>query len=276
VTPAARRSAASYAIRHYSVSERRGCGLLEIARSTKRYRPRRRDDEAALRQRLRELAAERSRFGYRRLGALLRRDGWRVNHKRVHRLYRAERLSLRRKQRKRLRRARPPSQAPTRVNQRWSMDFVSDAIAGQRPFRAFALVDDYTRECLAIEADTSLGGQRVVRVLERVAAERGRPAALLSDNGPEFRSRVMEAWSLENRVEHEFIEPGKPVQNAFVESFNGRLREECLNVNWFTSLADARRKLEAWRQDYNGQRPHSSLAYQTPSEFAQRELGEAA
>jgi putative transposase len=260
----------------HSMSERRVCRLLKLPRSTKRYEPRRRTDEAELRKRLRELAAERPRFGYRRLGALLAREGRDVNHKRVHRLYRAEGLSLRRKKRKRLRRSAPPAVALTRGNQRWSMDFVSDAIAGLRPFRVFALVDDYTRECLALEADTSLSGERVKRVLDHVAIERGRPAAMLSDNGPEFTSRVLEAWALENRVRQDFIEPGKPQQNAYVESFNGRLREECLNTQWFTSLADARRKLEAWRQDYNHERPHSSLGYQTPVEAARSAHREAA
>lgn len=260
----------------YSISERLACRLLRLPRSTKRYAPRVRADEAAVRKRLVELAAERPSFGYRRLGALLRREGRRVNDKRVHRLYRAEGLSLRRKRRKRLRRGGAPSTAPTRKNQRWSMDFVSDAVAGKRSFRAFALVDDYTRECLAIEADTSLTGERVRRVLERVAAERGCPRALLSDNGPEFTSRVLEAWAFERKVRQEFIEPGKPTQNAFIESFNGRLREECLNRSWFTSLADARRQLETWRIDYNTERPHSSLAYRTPAEFAGGELHQAA
>ena len=163
-----------------------------------------------------------------------------MNHKRIERVYREEGLCLRRKSRKRLRREGPPSAAPTRRNQRWSMDFICNAVAGKRSFRAFTLVDDYTRECLAIEADTSIGG-------ERVAAARGCPKASLSDNGPEFTSRVVEAWSLERGVRHEFIESGKPVQNAFIESFNGRLREECLNTSWFTSFADTRRQLEAWR-----------------------------
>ena len=156
------------------------------------------------------------------------------------------------------------------------MDFVSDAVAGKRSFRAFTLVDDYTRECLAIEADTSITGERVTRVLDRVTAERGCPKALLSDNGPEFTSWAMEAWGLNRKLRHEFIEPGKPVQNAFIESFNGRLREECLNRSWFTSLADARRQLEAWRNDYNNERPHSSLGYRTPMEFAAGLLEEAA
>jgi len=146
---------------------------------------------------------------------------------------------------------------------------IHDAVAGRRSFRAFALVDDYTRECLAIEADWSLSGERVRRVLERLIDDRGRPETVRSDNGPEFLSRVLEAWTLEQRIEHDFIDPGKPTQNAFIESFNGRLREECLNTDWFLSLKDARRTLEAWRRDYNDERPHSSLGYRTPTEFAQ-------
>ncbi len=223
-----------------------------------------------MRRRLRQLAAQRPRFGYRRLAALLRREGWSANHKRVHRLYCSERLGLHRKARKRLRRETPPLVVAERVNQRWSMDFIHDSTAAQRPFRAFALVDDFRRECLAIEAATSLTGERVKRVLDRVIADRGRPEAMLSDNAPEFTSRVLEACSLERKIRHDFIEPGKPHQNGFLESFNGRLREECLNTPWFSSLADARRKLEAWRNDYNHERPHSSLDYLTPAEFAQR------
>lgn len=156
------------------------------------------------------------------------------------------------------------------------MDFVFDAVAGQRSFRAFTLVRDYTRDFLAIEADTSLTGERVRRVLECVAAERGCPRAVLSDSGREFTSCVLESWAFERKIRQEFIEPGKPTQNPFIESFNGRLREECLNRRWFTSLADARNQLEAWRVDYNTERPHSSLAYRTPAEFASRKLHEAA
>ena len=266
----------NHVIEHHHRSERKVCGLIRLARSTKRYRARPRTDEQALRKRLRELAAARPRFGYRRLTALLRREGRHVNPKRVHRLYREEGLALGRKTRRKLRRAGTPSTAPGHVNERWSMDFVSDRLASGRSFRNLTLVDDYTRECLAIEVDTSLGGARVRRVLERVVAERGSPGAILSDNGPEFQSRAVEAWSLEAKVRHDFIEPGKPVQNAFIESFNGRFREECLNTHWFTNLADAKDKIAAWREDYNTQRPHSSLGYQTPREFARGECEEAA
>ena len=262
----------NHVIEHHHRSERKACGLIRLARSTQRYRERPRADEQALRKRLRELAAERPRFGYRRLTALLRREGRCVNPKRVLRLYREEGLALRRK----TRRAGTPSASPQRVNQRWSMDFVSDALASGRSFRNLTLVDDFTRECLAIEVDTSLGGARVRRVLERVVAERGGPEAILSDNGPQFQSRAVEAWTLEAKVSHDFIEPGKPVQNAFIESFNGRFREECLNTHWFPHLADAQGKIAAWREDYNTQRPHSSLGYQTPREFARGECEEAA
>lgn len=255
------------------MSERHACRLLVIGRSTKRYRARGRAREQELRRRLRALALERPRFGYRRLRVLLAREGREANHKLVYRLYRAEGLMVRRRRRKRLARGlRISAAAPERRNERWSMDFVSDCIAGGRPIRALTMVDDHTRECLAIEVDTSLGGMRVRRVLERVIGERGRPEAIVVDNGPEFRGRLLAGWSEERRVRLEFIEPGKPSQNAFIESFNGRLREECLNANWFLSLADARRKIAAWRKDYNEQRPHSSLGYLPPCQFAQAAL----
>jgi putative transposase len=209
------------------------------------------------------------RFGYRRLTAMLAQTGSSANHKRVYRLYCEEGLSMRIRQRRRIRwtgAAKRP--AATRANQRWSIDFVSDCVSNGRLIRMLTMVDDYTRECPAVEVDTSLGGLRVRRVLDRVVAERGLPEAIVLDNGPEFRGRALAAWSEERGVRLEFIQPGKPMQNAYVESFNGRLRDECLNANWFTSLNDARRKIEEWRQDYNQQRPHSSLAYLSPAAFA--------
>ena len=223
----------------------------------------------SLRQRLRSLALERPRFGYRRLGALLAQEGQKANSKCVYRLYRAEGLVVRRRRRKRLARGTGiPAALPQRSNQRWSMDFVSDCTAGGRTIRALTLLDDYTRECLAIEVDTSLGGVRVRRVLESVLGQRGKPEAIVVD-GPEFRGRALAGWSEERRVRLQFIDPGKPMQNCFIESFNGRLREECLNANWFVTLADARRKIEAWRRDYNQERPHCSLGYLAPRQFAQ-------
>jgi len=252
----------------YSMSERHACRLMGLARSTKRYRLRRPGRDAELRQRLRELAAKRMRFGYRRLAVLLARAGTRVNHKRVYRLYREERLAMRARHRRRLRWSGQAVKAAKKRNQRWSLDFVSDCLATGRVIRALTVVDDYTRECPAIEVDTSLGGMRVRRVLDRIAADRGVPEVMVTDNGPEFRSRALAAWSEQHGVRLQFIEPGKPVQNAYVESFNGRLRDECLNANWFVTLQDARRKIEAWRRDYNEQRPHSSLGYVAPQEFA--------
>jgi putative transposase len=255
--------------KQYEMSERHACRLMGIARSTKRYRARGAERETQLRQRLRSLAMERPRFGYRRLGALLEREGQKANHKCIYRLYRAEGLVVRRRRRKRLLRGTGvPATLPERSNQRWSMDFVSDCTAAGRTIRALTLVDDYTRECLAIEVDTSLGGMRVRRVLERVLEKRGKPEVIVVDNGPEFRGRALAGWSEERRVRLQFIAPGKPMQNCFIESFNGRLREECLNANWFLTLADARRKIEAWREDYNEIRPHSSLGYLAPQQFA--------
>jgi putative transposase len=240
-----------------------------VARSTHRYRSRGGEGDAALRTRLKELAAKRMRFGYRRLTAMLAREGMRANHKRVYRLYREEGLAMRIRQRRRIRWsgvvARPAASKP---NQRWSMDFVSDCVSTGTVIRMLTVVDDCTRECPVIEVDTSLGGLRVRRVLDRIASARGLPEAIVVDNGPEFRGRALSAWSEERGVRLEFIQPGKPVQNAFVESFNGRLRDECLNAHWFTSLNDAKRKIETWRRDYNEQRPHSSLEYMPPAEFA--------
>jgi putative transposase len=257
----------------YEMSERHACRLLGLARSTHRYRAQRSKRDAGLRARLKELAAKRMRFGYRRLTAMLVREGISVNHKRVYRLYREEGLAMRIRQRRRIgwTSARTGPVA-TKPNQRWSIDFVSDCVSTGRVIRMLTVVDDCTRECPAIEVDTSLGGLRVRRVLDRIASERGLPEAIVLDNGPEFRGRALAAWSEERRVRLEFIQPGKPAQNAYAESFNGRLRDECLNASWFTTLSDARRKIETWRQDYNDQRPHSSLNYLPPAEFARKQL----
>ena len=247
------------------MSERHACRLLGLGRSTHRYRARKPERDRALRAQLKELAARRMRFGYRRLTAMLMRAGVPANHKRVYRLYREEGLMMRIRQRRRIRWTGAVSKAvATRPNQRWSMDFVSDCVSTGKVIRMLTVVDDCTRECPAVEVDTSLGGWRVRRVLDRIASERGLPEAIVLDNGPEFRGRALAAWSEERGVRLEFIQPGKPVQNAYAESFNGRLRDECLNVNWFTSLSDARKKVEAWRQDYNQERPHSSLNYLPP------------
>jgi putative transposase len=256
------------------LSERRACGLIGMNRGSWRYQRKERD-EAALRVRLRELAGERPRFGYRRLYRMLRREKengrakWVVNHKRVYRLYREEGLAMRQRKGKRFRaEARVPLVLPMRANQMWTMDFTRDSLASGRKFRTLNLMDGYTREALWIEVDTSLPGLRVVQVLERVAQERGLPEAIQVDNGPEFISRVVDQWAYAHGVALHFIDPGKPVQNAFIESFNGKFRDECLNQSWHTSLEDARQIIEAWRKDYNTVRPHSSLGYRTPEEYA--------
>lgn len=250
----------------FPFSERRACRLVVVHRSSLRYR--RRPSDAALRERLRELADQRHRFGYRRLHALLRREKWRVNHKRVYRIYREEGLMVRRKRKRSAGIVRVPLVAPERANQGWSMDFLQDTLASGRKFRILTVEDIYTREALAVEVDHSLGGMRVMRVLERLR-ERGRkPEWIVSDNGGEFTSRIVDQWAYEHGVRLAYIEPGKPQQNGYQESFHGKLRDECLNEHWFTSLVDAREKIEAWRVDYNTERPHSSLGYQTPGEFA--------
>jgi putative transposase len=273
VKPAQRRAAVDHAQERFGLSQRRACRLVGAARSTIRYRRRPRGDDAALRAWLRDLAAQRPRFGYRRLHALLRREGVVVNHKRVERLYREEGLAVRRRRRKsptRVLRGRPP--APAGANEQWAMDFLHDAVASGRKIRLLSVIDVFTREALALEVDTSLPGSRVVRVLERLAGERPLPTQLVLDNGPELISRVLEEWAHQHAVALHFIDPGKPMQNAHCESFHGRLRDECLNEHWFLGVADARRIVEDWRHDYNRDRPHSALGYQSPAEFARRTL----
>lgn len=251
----------------HGLSERRACGLVGMQRSSCRYAGRRLE-LSGLRERLRELAQERRRFGYRRLTVLLRREGWTVNPKRVYRMYREEGLGVRRRKRKRIGAVeRQPLAITTRANERWSMDFISDALSEGRKFRSLNIVDDFSRECLSAEVDTSIPGARVVRVLERLREQRGLPQILVTDNGPEFAGRAVDVWAYERGVKLRFIEPGKPVQNAFIESFNGKMRDECLNEHWFGTLGEARQTIEAWRRDYNEVRPHSSLGNRTPQEF---------
>ena len=254
----------------FGVSERRGCAALRFDRRTHRYRSVR-PDQAPLRQRIKEIAEVRIRYGYRRIHVLLRREGWPVNHKRVRRLYREEGLNLRTKRPRRhvmaaRRVERPLAQRPNEI---WAMDFVSDALFNGKRFRALTVVDAYTRECLAIHADQGIKGEQVVDVMDRLLFERGSaPAKIRVDNGPEFISRALDHWAYINRVTLDFSRPGKPTDNAFVESFNGRLRDECLNTHWFLSLDDARAKLEAWRRDFNETRPHTSPGFMTPADEA--------
>jgi putative transposase len=268
VTPAARREAVAHLRVAYEVSERRACSTLGADRTSIRYRSRRPDDDA-IRERLRELAAIRRRFGYRRLHILLRREGIVMNHKKLRRLYREERLQVRRRGgRKRALGTRAPMALPQGPNQRWSLDFVSDAFADGRRFRILAIVDDFTRECLALVPDTSLPGLRVARELDALIATRGRPAMCVSDNGTELTGMAILRWAQETRVEWHYIAPGKPQQNAFIESFNGRLRDELLNETLFASLSHVREALAMWKDDYNTIRPHSALGNLPPEVFA--------
>ena len=244
---------------------------MKIPRMTYRYKSRRNDHD--LRERLLALAREKPRYGYGRLHVLLRRDQQHgqsepINHKRVWRVYRDLGLSVRRTRRKKLQRMLRPRPILTAPNQEWAVDFVSDVAANGRRLRIFSVVDSFTRECLALEVDTSLPSRRVTRALSRIIETRGAPTSVRCDNGPEISSRHFLAWCIERRIDVIHIQPGKPTQNAHVESFHGRLRDECLNTSWFWNLIDARKKIAAWRADYNGQRPHSALKYLTPEEFA--------
>jgi len=219
--------------------------------------------------RLKELAASRPRFGYRRLHMLLRREGWKVNHMLIHRLYCEEGLQVRtRRRRKVAMQPRLSLDQASQVDERWSMDFMADSLATGRGFRTLNVVDDFTRECVAIEVDTSLSGERVTRVLDRAIEQRGKPQSLVMDNGPEFAGRALDAWAYRCGIRLNFIRPGKSIENCFVESFNGKFRDECLNQHWFVALHDGRHEIEKWRRDYNRVRPHSALGNVPPEEYA--------
>jgi putative transposase len=268
VTPAVKRDAVAHLKGAHGMSERRACKAIGCDRMMVRYRSRRGDD-AALRERLRALARERRRFGYRRLLIFLRREGLAINHKRLFRIYREERLMVRKRGgRKRALGTRAPMPVPLVPNDRWSLDFISDQFVCGRRFRILAVFDDCTRECLAAIADTSLSGLRVARELDRLIATRGRSKTIVSDNGTELTSNAILRWAEQARVDWHYIDPGKPVQNAFIESFNGRLRDEFLNETLFTSLMQARQALEDWRCDYNLVRPHSSIGWLAPATYA--------
>lgn len=253
---------------HFLVSQRRICGLLSVAESSCRYVSRK--DDEPLRAKLLEVAREKPRWGYRRLQLKLEEKGLHVNHKRVYRVYREAGLLIRRKRRKRLLRAGFVRPALTGANQEWALDFVHDAAESGRKFRVLSVLDVYTRECLALEVDTSFASRRVTRELEKIVAERGAPKAIRCDNGPELTSRHFLAWCIERKIDLVHIEPGRPVQNAHVESFHGKLRDECLNASWFGNLFEARRKITVWKEEYNEERPHSSLGYVPPAKFARR------
>lgn len=270
VTPGAKREAVAHACVAHGVSQRRACEALSVDRSSVRYTSSRADDRE-VREAMRHVASERRRFGYRRIHLMLERQGLSMNMKKLRRLYREEKLQVRRRGgRKRALGTRRPIIVPDRANARWSLDFVSDAFTDGRRFRVLAVVDDYTRECLALVIDTSLSGARVVRELDAIIACRGRPDTIVSDNGTELTSMAVLNWCQNTGVDWHYIAPGKPMQNGFVESFNGKLRDECLNETLFPNLAQARSAIQLWKEDYNHQRPHSALGKFTPAEFAKK------
>jgi putative transposase len=258
----------------YRVSERRACAVVMLSRTVFHYLDHKRDDRA-VRQRIREIAETRVRYGFPRIQILLRREGWGDNHKRTYRIYKEEGLNLRSKRPRRSKAAAHRQERPllTGPHQCWSMDFVSDQLFDGRRFRALTLVDNYSRECLEIEVGQSLKGFDVVAVMERMKELRGVvPKRIQVDNGSEFISKALDKWAYENEVTLDFSRPGKPTDNAFIESFNGSFRDECLNVNWFLSLEDAQEKIKAFKDDYNGFRPHSALCGLTPNQVLERHL----
>jgi putative transposase len=273
--PALRRELAGWFRVTFQIDIRRACGLAHLSRTAWYRRPRATRLQTVLRLRIRELAHARPRFGYQRIWVLLRREGWLVNRKRVRRLYRLEGLQLRMRVRRRKHIAlhRGPAPISTRPTERWSMDFVHDAFADGRPFRVLTVVDQWSRQSPLLEVATAMSGRTVSEALDRVLGPGTIPRSITVDHGTEFTSRALEDWAYRRGVQLDFIRPGKPVENAFIESFNGRLRDECLNVHQFLSLEDARRKIEVWRRDYNEQRPHSSLGNLTPSEFVAHRQG---
>jgi putative transposase len=263
-----RRRAVTYLQAAFDVSARRALRVIGLSRSRWHYRPQRPLRDAPVRERLKALAQQRPRFGYKRLHVLLRREGLVVNLKRVYRLYREERLTMRRhRARKHTAEPRGPLVRATQPNERWGMDFIHDSCVDGRRFRCLTMVDEFTRGCPLIEAETSLPAARVIAALEQLAAERGLPKCLIVDHGPEFISRALDIWAYRRGIQLVFIRPGKPVENAYIESFHSRFRDECLSAHWFLDVTDARFQIEQFRRDYNEVRPHSSLGNRTPDEF---------
>jgi len=270
VSPQAKREGVRILMSEHNFGMTRACGLAQISRSLFRYSCRR-VERPGLHERIEEIAALKRRYGYRRVYLRLRREGWTVNRKRVYRIYREAGLAVRRRKRKRIGPVeRKPLPKPVAANLSWSMDFVSDGLADGRRLRCLTVVDDCTRECLAIEVDTSITGTRVKQVMNRLAEARGLPQSITVDNGPEFQGQVLDAWAYQANVNLSFIRPGKPNENAYIESFNGKFRDECLNEHWFITMAQARRVIELWRIEYNTERPHSSIGNITPEEYAEK------
>ena len=254
----------------YHISERRACRLISLPRSTHRYTRVQTSDDEVIKERMQILASRWKRFGYRRIHMMLIREGSHINHKKAYRLYKEAGLSLKRKAKRRTyeKRGMPDRSRLQRPNDRWSMDFVSDSTCTGKRFRVFTLIDEVTRKCLALEVDTSIGGEQVARFLNKAILFYGMPKEILSDNGPEFTSNAMNEWSYSKKIDHIFIDPGKPMQNGYIESFNGKLRDECLNQNWFKNITHAREIISLWREEYNHERPHSALGNLAPQEYA--------
>jgi len=263
-----------YIVKRFGLSVRRACKLMGLSRTGFGYKAVAKPDEEAIRRRLRKLAQMRRRFGCPRLHVMLRREGFMINHKRTERIYRQEGLILRIRRRKKMSSLlRTGIVKPDHPHHIWSMDFMRDSLSDGRAIKVLSVVDEYTRKCFRIEVDTSINGMRVARVLTEIALTENLPEVIVIDNGPEFISKALDAWAYERGVKLTFIRPGRPVENAYIESFNGRFRDECLNENWFLSLEHARRIIEKWRIDYNNERPHSSLGYLTPEEFIRQKSG---
>jgi len=253
----------------YDISERRACRLIGISQNSKRYIPADNGEDKMIIERLVALSARRKRYGYRRLHVMLQREGIQINHKKTYRLYKAAGLALKKRSKKKNYEKRGmPERAIAQPNVRWSMDFVSDKTRYGSNIRVLTVIDEVTRECLALETDSSITGRRVAAVLNRIAIFRGLPQEILTDNGPEFTSNVMDAWAYDHKVDHIFIDPGKPMQNGCIESFNGKFRAECLDQHWFRNLSEAKEIIEDWRLEYNNIRPHMSLDNLTPAEYA--------
>ena len=267
IEPARKKEIASELQQELNLSERHVCRLLHINRTFKRYQSIKPEKDEAIAKRLAELATRWKRFGYKRLHILLRREGCMINHKRTYRIYKQSGLALRKRKKKCPTEKRGKPEIVIAPNTRWSFDFVSDTVANGCRIRVLTVIDEATRECLALEVDTSISGKRVVSVLNRIAFFRGYPAEVLTDNGPEFTSIAMSEWAYEKSIHHLFIDPGKPVQNAYIESFNGKFREECLSTHWFKNIYEAREIIESWRLEYNNFRPHSALGNLTPVEY---------
>lgn len=269
VSPQAKREVVSYLQQYKKLSAGRACGLIGLCSSTFYYQRYSSRDDEPLKSKLAELSQIRIRWGLPRLYVLMRREGFMDNYKRVRRIYNEAGLQLQKRRKKKIRgHLRLILPEPAKPNQIWSMDFVSDSLSDSRRFRSFTLVDDYTRECLTIETDKSLKSEKIVKLFNQLKVNRGLPEMIVCDNGPEFISQNLDIWAYQNKVQLKFIQPGKPVQNAYIESFNGKLRDECLNQHWFTSLEDAKQEIEKWRKDYNEHRPHRSLNMKTPNQFA--------